>query len=151
MAEHRPLTRQERERLHTRIHANVERALARRDRLMTDYYEREKQRAIQQTREAIARGRALLIDRDLSSLSPQEITDTWLAAVADLYGDDIGEHSLVYYGRGWYTRRVAHRFDDGSIGVIGGLAFEAGVRRRVMEDSIKELLRRAAAKAEGNE
>ena len=28
MAEHRPLTRQERERLHTRIHANVERALA---------------------------------------------------------------------------------------------------------------------------
>ena len=116
---------------------------------MNDYYERQKQKARQRAREAIERGRILLW-HDLSSLTPQEVADAWLAAVAACHGDDIAEESLIHYSHGWYLRRTAQRFGDGSIGCPGGLESQSSMRRDVIEASIRELLRRAAAKGDGD-
>lgn len=40
-------------------------------------------------------------------------------AIRDLYGNDIGEKSQVWYDSGWCYVWLARKFEDGSIGTLG--------------------------------
>jgi hypothetical protein len=74
-----------------------------------------------------------------------DLCDVFRAALAESDGgEERAAASGIRYGHGWYSTRLAHRYNDGSVGIQSYLTWSS-VRRDTMIQNIENLLRQSAA------
>lgn len=83
-------------------------------------------------------------EEKVTEIAPQELMNSYRAELARLYGERIASATHLHYCRGWFYLRLAERFHDGSVGVIGR---PVPYRRKALLE-MRENLRKRDAKRE---
>ena len=81
-----------------------------------------------------------LTQKQLESLSPQELCSAYRKQLGRLYGTGRATNSRVDHGNGWYYILVSTRYTDGSYGAGGKLP--NCHRKKAVIEMILELQRR---------
>lgn len=78
-------------------------------------------------------------------MSPEELCQAYLAEIARLYGEEMGEKSECNYVHGWFYVNLARKWQDGSVGPMGPAN---PYRRKKLEEMLANLRKRVTGMGE---